>query len=57
MSYAVNGITVIDSQRVVIIGSGTTDPVSPATGTTFFNTTTGVLKGWNGAAWVALIGG
>ena len=56
MSYTVNGVTVIDLQRVVIVGSGTTDPSTPAAGTTFFNTTTGVLKGWNGSAWVNLIG-
>jgi hypothetical protein len=56
MSYSVNGTTVINLQRVVIVGSGTTDPASPVAGTTFFNTTTGVLKGWNGTAWVNLIG-
>jgi hypothetical protein len=56
MSYAENGVTVINLQRVVIVGSGTTDPSTPAAGTTFFNTSTGVLKGWNGSAWVNLIG-
>ncbi len=56
MSYAENGVNVINLQRVVIVGSGTTDPSTPAAGTTFFNTSTGVLKGWNGSAWVNLIG-
>lgn len=54
MTYQVNSTTVITSARHVIIGSGTTRPASPATGTIWFNTTLGVLEGWNGTAWVAL---
>jgi hypothetical protein len=56
MSYSIGGITVINNNKVVIVGSGTTDPTSPATGTIFFNTTSGQLKGWDGSTWVALLG-
>lgn len=54
MTYQVNGTTVITSAQHVIVGSGTTRPASPATGTIWFNTSTGVLEGYNGTAWVTL---
>lgn len=54
MTYQVSGTTVITSSRHVIVGSGTTRPSSPATGTIWFNTSSGVLEGWNGSSWVTL---
>jgi hypothetical protein len=54
MTYRINGTTVIDASRNVIIGSGSTDPSSPTTGMLFFNTSSGVLKGYTGTAWVTL---
>lgn len=54
MSYSINDTTVIDSNRNVIIGSGSSRPASPPTGTLWFNTTTNVLEGWNGSSWVVL---
>ena len=54
MTYQVSGTTVIDSNRHVIVGSGSSRPASPATGTIWFNTSSGVLEGYNGTAWVTL---
>lgn len=56
MAFIVGGTTqvVIDNSNNVIIGSGSSNPASPATGTLFFNTTSGTLVGWNGTAWVTL---
>ena len=54
MTIKVNGTTVIDGNRNVIVGSGATRPASPVTGMIWFNTSTGVLEGWNGSAWVTL---
>ena len=54
MSFAIGANTVIDSSGNIIIGSGPTNPASPATGTLFFNTTSGTLVGWNGTSWVTL---
>lgn len=54
MAYDINDIIVIDDSKNVIIGSGSTDPISPSNGTLWFNTSEGVLKGWNGTEWVIL---
>lgn len=54
MTIQVNSTTVIDGNRNVIVGSGATRPASPVTGMIWFNTSTGVLEGWNGSAWVTL---
>ena len=54
MAYDVNSVIVIDDNRNVIIGSGASNPASPATGTLWFNTTSGTLVGWDGGQWVTL---
>ncbi len=46
--------TVVDDSSQIIVGSGTSNPTSPTTGTIFFNTSTGILVGWNGSSWVNL---
>lgn len=54
MAYKISTVTVIDDNRNVIVGSGASDPVSPTTGTIWFNTTSGQLKGWDGSTWILL---
>jgi hypothetical protein len=56
MSLRITTTVVVDNDRNCIIGSGTTDgrPASPATGTLWFNTSLGVLEGWNGTSWITL---
>ena len=53
-SFIVGSSTVITNTADVIVGSGASNPASPATGTIWFNTTSGTLVGWNGTAWVTL---
>ena len=56
MALKISGTNVVDDSRNCIIGSGTTAqrPASPVTGTLWFNTTLGVLEGWNGTSWITL---
>lgn len=54
MSFQINTTNVIDANGNIIIGSGASNPASPATGTLWFNTTSGTLVGWNGTSWVTL---
>ena len=54
MTIQVNNTITFDSIGNAILGSGTSRPVSPATGTLWFNTSTGLLEGWDGTSWVAL---
>lgn len=54
MPHQVGGTTFIDDNRNVIVGSGASRPSTPSTGTVWYNTSTGVLEGWNGTAWVTL---
>jgi hypothetical protein len=56
MAIKITTTVVVDNDRNCIIGSGTTAqrPASPVTGTLWFNTSLGVLEGWNGSSWVTL---
>ena len=56
MTLRISDTTVVDINRNCIIGSGTTAqrPASPATGTLWFNTTLGILEGWDGSSWITL---
>lgn len=54
MTIQVNSTITFDSIGNAILGSGSTRPASPATGTLWFNTSTNILEGWNGTAWVSL---
>lgn len=54
MAFLIQNSVVIDDDTNVIIGSGTTRPQSPQPGTIWFNTSTGVLEGWNGSEWVTM---
>jgi hypothetical protein len=56
MAIKISGIDVVTDSSHPVIGSGTTAqrPASPATGTLWFNTSLGVLEGWNGTSWIAL---
>ena len=52
MAIKVNGQTVIDDSRVLRLNSGTTRPSSPAVGTLWFNSSTGVIECWTGSTWI-----
>ena len=54
MTIRVNGTTVVDGSRNIIIGSGSTLPASPTAGTVWFDTSDSILKGYNGSSWVNL---
>ena len=54
MAIKISGTNVVDDNSHPVIGSGVTRPASPVTGTLWFNTTLGVLEGWNGTSWIAL---
>lgn len=54
MTIQVNGTTVFATDLSVRVGSGASRPASPTTGMLWFNTSTGILEGYNGTAWVAL---
>jgi hypothetical protein len=54
MAFLVGVNIVIDNNANIIIGSGASNPASPTAGTIWFNTTTGILVGWNGSVWVNL---
>ena len=54
MTIQVNSTITFDINANAIIGSGTTRPASPAAGTLWFNTSTGILEGWNGTTWISL---
>jgi hypothetical protein len=54
MAFLVGSNIVIDNSANIIIGSGASNPASPTAGTIWFNTTTGILVGWNGSAWINL---
>jgi hypothetical protein len=54
MAFLVGANIVIDNSANIIIGSGASNPASPAAGTIWFNTTLGRLVGWNGSVWIDL---
>lgn len=55
MGFKIAGTTVLTNDRLVRLNSGAdgSRPASPAVGTLFYNTTSGKLEVYNGAAWKA----
>lgn len=59
MTFSVNGTTVITTDRIVTLTSGTTAsrPASPVVGQLFFDTTLLKMIVWNGTAWRESVSG
>jgi alpha-tubulin suppressor-like RCC1 family protein len=53
MSFRINTTVKIDGDQLTRLNSGATGsrPAAPTTGMMFFNTTSGKIEVWNGAAW------
>lgn len=56
MAIKINNTTVINDNKIFIVGTGTTAerPGTPVQGMIWYNTTLGYLENYNGSAWVPL---